>query len=301
MLINLLTKQKYTACLRRICFAKKKCIDSANIISFYYFKPNLFIYLFFFLSSKMSDYQLCTMEEFLNDDDAFQSPDEFLQSLQPNVVEEQIQIPEEHIYQNAMLNKSEKMVEGEITQMLRIAPGILPPVDSFPKSYKPPKLADQPDFIPQGRHNKFPIFLDEKYFKFHDSDDESRDDDADVKSMNKNIRAMMNNLDGCGSGSNKNNGSRKSGGRSNESSRNRDSRSINDDSIRLSCDNEDFERRFRNVFINDSSDEDNCNVPCSPDSTSHENQVPQPTVTSPVQQQYYNARQLYEMKRGKKQ
>lgn len=223
----------------------------------------------------MSNYQICALEDFLAASDEFMSPDEFMESMKPIEIDETIQIPEEHIFQHSTIDESEKVVEGEITKMLRIAPGILPPVDCFPKSYKPPKPAKQPDFIPNDRFNKIPILLDEKFFKF------TFDDDNEIES----VREVVNNLDGNSSA----NGTGKSIGSRSRSHQNRASRISNESA---------FEKCFLNVFTNDASDEDNCNVQSSPDSSSHPNQLPQATV-KPAQQ-YYNARQLYELKRGKK-
>lgn len=236
----------------------------------------------------MTDYQICDLAEFLDDNDGSgPSPDEFLAST-PHV-EETIQIPEDDIFRNAIIDTSEKVIEGEISKMLRIAPGILPPVDRFPKSYKPPKPTKQPDFIPTDRFNKIPILLDEKYFKFQ------LDDDDDIESVNQNIREIMNNLDGGGSGSGNGNG--KSIGPSSRSRKNR--ANISDVSNQSNSNSEAFEKRFLNVFCNDTSDEDNCNVRAN--SSSHQNdqkKLPQETVKQV--QQYYNARQLYDLKRGKK-
>lgn len=234
----------------------------------------------------MSNFQLCSLEEFLDNDDEMISPDEFMASMQPHI-EEPVHIPEEHIYENAVLDKSTKMVEGEITQMLRLAPGILPPVDCFPKSYKPPKpSAKQPDFIPSDRYNKIPILLADKYFKFHGNDDDAHDEE--IETVNQSVRAIVNNLDGSGSSSN-------------SSNRKQPARNARSSQKSASGSNDDFEERFRNVFINDASDEDNCKVCSSPDSTTHENPMPQPPAKPVQQQQYFNARQLYELKRGKKQ
>lgn len=252
----------------------------------------------------MSNFQLCSLEELLENDDEFMSPDAYMQSLQPDV-EEPILVPEEHIYQNSMQHEPQKIVEGEITQMLRMAPGILPPVDSFPKSYKPPKPAELPDFIPHDRHNKIPILLNEKYFKFHASDDESRDDAAVIDQVNQNVREIVNNLDGHGSGIT--NGNRKNVGRSDRGGRrNCASSSINDGNSQPHSSHDDFEERFRSAFCDDTSesDEDNCNVRGSPGSTSHGIQEAHETGQPAQKQQqqcYYNARQLYDMKRGKKQ
>lgn len=241
----------------------------------------------------MSNFQVCDLDEFLENDAEFMSPDEFLASLPPQV-EESVEIPEELIFHHSMLNESEKIVEGEITQMLRIAPGILPPVDSFPKSYKPEKPTKLPDVI---ENDRIPILLNEKYFKFHDNDDndnEALDDHEEI------ARKIVNNLDGGGSSNS--NGNRKKIGRSSRSNRDRASGIIKGDSNRSKNSSDDIEKRFRNVFINDTSDEDNCNVYSSPDSNTQDNpmaQQQQQTV-KPQQQQYYNAWQLYEMKRGKK-
>lgn len=256
----------------------------------------------------MANFEICNLEDFLdNIDDEFITPDAYLQSLQPDI-DETIPIPEEHIYQNSMQFESQKPVEGEITQLLRITPGILPPVNSFPKSYKPSKPAKLPDYIPNDRHNKIPILLNERYFKFHDGGDESRDDAAVIDRVNQNVREIVNNLDGNGSGSN--NGNRKNVGRTDRGGRhNCGSSSINDGNNQPHSNLDDFEERFRSAFLDDTSesDEDNCNVRDGPDTTTHETQKTsetQPTV-QPAQkpqqpQQYYNARQLYELKRGNK-
>lgn len=244
----------------------------------------------------MANFQICNLEDFLDlEDNDFISPDKDLESLQPKV-DETPTIPEEYICRNSMQDESPKMVEGEITQMLRMAPGILPPVNSFPKSYKPTKPVNLPDFIPNDRQNKIPILLSEKYFKFHGSDDDSGDDAVAFDQVNQNVRGIVNNLDGNDSGIN--NGNRKNVDCTD--------RSLGQEctSINIGGD-DDFANRFQSVLLSDASesDEDNCNVRCSPDSTSHENQR-QHETTQPSQhhhQQYYNARQLYEMKRAKKQ
>lgn len=233
----------------------------------------------------MADYQLCELDEFLVDiNDGFISPDEYMESIKPKI-EETIQIPEAEIFQNSTIDNAEKVVEGEITKMLRIAPGILPAVDCFPKSYKPPKPANLPEFIPCDRYNKIPILLDEKFFKFgHDGDDV-------IKTVNQNVRETVNNLDGGGNVNVNGNGKSKN-------SQNRTSK-INGGGNQSSASSEALAKRFFNVFCSDTSDEDNCNVRSSPNPPSHQKQVPQETV-KPVQE-YYNARQLYELKRGKKQ
>lgn len=249
-----------------------------------------FLFLSLSLSSfsveKMAHYQLCELEDFLAADDGFKSI-EIMESMLPQS-EPTIQIPEEQIFQRSTIDASEKVVEGEITKLLRTAPGILPPVDRLPKSYKLPKMPKQPDFIPNDRFNKIPILLDEKYFKFGDEDD-----------LNENVRAIVNNLNDCGGndviGNNNNNNKRSS-----RSDRMQASCSSNG-SNQSSSSNEALVKRFQTVFCDDqdTSDEDNCNVLSSPDLSTQQNQMQQAQIKpAPT---YYNARQIYEMKRGKKQ
>lgn len=238
----------------------------------------------------MANFQISDLDEFLAaQQDGFESPDEFMQRFQPEI-EQTIQMPEEHIYQSSVNGTSGKIVEGEITRMLRTAPGILPAVDRFPKSYKPPKPSEQPDFIPQDRFNKIPILLSSKYFNL-DGDD----NDNEIEVVSQNVRNIVNNLSGSGKG----NGNEKSTGRSSRSNKNCAS-GRSDGSNRSSSSTDELEKRFKTVFCNDAiSDEDNCNVRSSSDSSSHQNPIPQ-EAAKPAQQ-YYNARQIYEMKRGKKQ
>lgn len=216
----------------------------------------------------MANYQICDLEEFLKHDDELMSPDEFME-LHKAKIQESVQIPEEHMFQHSELTTAQKCIDGEITKMLAMTPGILPPTETLPKTSKSTKKIQLPPYIPVSRNNKFPILLDEKYFRF--SDDEQ--DDADAKSAKQTIREVMNNLDGDGrSSSNKNYRSNANSSRSNSVT-------------------EALKNRFSSIF---SSEEDNCNVQSTPDSSIHE--MPQ----NQAQRQYYNARQLYDLKRVNK-
>lgn len=232
----------------------------------------------------MAKYQILELEEFLKNDDEFMSPDEFMELRKPKI-QETIEMPEEHIFQCAKVDITQKFAEGEITRMLRIAPGILPPTDNFPKSYKPPKPAKLPAFIPVDRHNRIPILLDEKYFRFSSDDD----DDDDTESVKQSVRDAVNNLNGSSNGNHKRHGrSKRLNVATNSSS------GIKDGSNPSHYDNEDLEKRFSTVGL---SDDDNCNVQSNPVSSFY--QMPQTTQES-AECEYYNAHQLYEMKRGKK-
>lgn len=181
--------------------------------------------------------------------------DEFMQSIKPHV-DDTIQMPEKYIFQHSMIDTPGKVVESEITKLLRITPGILPPVDQFPKSYKPPKPVKLPDFIPKGKQNKIPILFNEKFFKLQHDGDES-------KNERKNVCGIMNNLDCAGGGGNK-----KFIGRNIQ---NRVKGIDSSGSSRTHASIEVLEKYFHTVFCDDTSDEDNCNVDSSADSTIHQN------------------------------
>lgn len=78
-------------------------------------------------NNSMAKYQICDLEEFLNDD-TLATLDEYAQSMKAQA-EKSTQIPEEQIYQSAQIYTPDKFVEGEITRMLGMTPGILPPTD----------------------------------------------------------------------------------------------------------------------------------------------------------------------------
>lgn len=92
------------------------------------------------------------------------------------------------------------------------------------------------------KRNKIPVLLNERYFEFqHDG---NKDDENE--SVNENIREVKKEFGGSGSGEDVFN-------RINSPNRpigmNRFTSSV-----------EDLERRFRTIFCDDTSDEDNCNV-----------------------------------------
>lgn len=78
--------------------------------------------------------------------DGTMSQDEFMKSIDLRV-KKTIRLPEEFIHQSSTIDASERRVESEISEMLQIAPGILPSVDRLPKSNELPKPTKQPDFI----------------------------------------------------------------------------------------------------------------------------------------------------------
>lgn len=181
------------------------------------------------------------------DDTTVPADDEFMGSLRPDA-DETMQMPEKYISQHSTVEISEKVVEGEISKMLRITPGVLPPVDKLPKSYKPPKSVNLPDSIPADERNKIPILLNEKYFKLQDGDNGN-------KSESKNIREKMNDLE-CGGSSNK-----KIIGRNSRKVVTRHAKGINSSgSNRSHSSIEILEKYFHTEFCDDTSNEDNCNV-----------------------------------------
>lgn len=129
------------------------------------------------------------------DDETLPPDDEFMPSLEPHLTDDTNQMPQKYIFQHSTIESSGKVNESEITKMLRITPGVLPPVDRFPKSYQPPKPLKLPAFIPADERNKIPILLDEKYFKFQ----HNVNDDDEKKSDNKSVFGMLNDLDRGGS------------------------------------------------------------------------------------------------------
>lgn len=233
----------------------------------------------------MADFRICEVDEFLQKDDGMMSLDEYSLLHEP-VIEPTIKMPEDYIYENSMIDKSERMVEGEITQMLRMTPGILPAIDQFPKSYKPSKVK-LPDFLPNDRLNKIPVLLNEKYFHF------------DGKG-NKSISTFINDLNGSG------NDNGNSIGRARRCNQHGAS-GISSGSNRSNCSGETLKTRFCTVFADD-SDEDNCNADSSLNSSTHQNadtteqdEINEPHLMAQGNPfKYYNAREIYQMKRGNK-
>lgn len=155
----------------------------------------------------------------------------------------------------------------------------------FPISYKPTKAKQLPGFIPTDRFNKIPIFLDEKYFQYPLDDDEDGDDD--IEKVNHDDRDVVNNIIG---NRNENPGHTS---RSHGAAHGCGNASV---SKTKSNSSEALEKQFSTLFF---SDEDNCNVQSSPESSFHHNQMPQETP-KPAPIQYCNARELHAMKRSNK-
>lgn len=187
------------------------------------------------------------------DDTTVPVDDEFMRPLNPHI-DDNTQMPDKYIFQHSAMEASGKAVESGISQMLRITPGILPPVDKFPKSSKPSKPTKLPDFIPADERNKIPILLSEKYFKLqHADDDES-------KSNNKTIRELMNDLGGGDSFSGTSTSNKKVIGRNSRTivarAKGIDSSGSNRSHSSIAI----LEKYFHTEFCDDTSDEDNCNV-----------------------------------------
>lgn len=106
------------------------------------------------------------LEDFLKtfeaDNVGFIQPEEFLK-IRPKMPEETIKTPEEFLVHEIESTTTKRLKQGDITRLLQTVPGILPPVDSFSRSYIPPRPVQQPDMI---LNDKIPILLHEKYFKF---------------------------------------------------------------------------------------------------------------------------------------
>lgn len=170
--------------------------------------------------------EICELKELLKSDDKFMTPEEFLELMQSRT-EETAQMPEE-TFQSFTIDTSKIVRHGEITNMLRNTPGILPPVDRLPKQL-------------------------------------NGNDDSGIENDKSNGHSTHSDQNGASDISNRSN-------RSNL-------------------------RTTIYDFAND--DEDPSDGQRDPKPSTHQTQAPEETV-KPVQK-YYNARQLYEMKRGKKQ
>lgn len=126
----------------------------------------------------MANYQICDLEEFMQTVDEVESHEQYHQPT----VKETIKMPDDYIITTSKFNATNVAKEGEISQLLRITPGIIQPMHCFPKSYIPPTLPNQPDVI---LNDKIPILLHEKYFKFH----------TDEPQNHQNVDNKMNNFD----------------------------------------------------------------------------------------------------------
>lgn len=202
------------------------------------------------MSEEKQSYQICELDEFLQtleNDNGYTSPEDYMKTIEP--IKKAEPMPDDYIIAESTIDVP-KSHEGEISKILRTAPGILPPTDrisnlnSYQNSNR--KQLKQPDFIPSGIGNAIPILLSEKFFKMPEM----------IVNMN-----ITNDLDKSCSGNSRRNDS---SGYSNDNS---------------------FEQRFSTVFIDDNSSDD-CNV--------HQEPIPKP---KPV---YYTPKQIYAMKRGKK-
>lgn len=197
--------------------------------------------------SQLYDFDKC----FAADDATVPPDDEFMLAIDP-YTDDGIQMPEKHIVQHSTNEASEKNAGSEISRMLQMTPGILPPVDKFPKTYTPLKPTNIPDFIPADERNKLPILLSEKYFKLRDDDDRNN---GDSDSNSKSSCEVMNDLDG-GSSTKKKIIARNSRTFGTGRAKGIDSSGSN----RSHSTFEILEKYFYTVFCDDSSDEDNCNV-----------------------------------------
>lgn len=178
----------------------------------------------------MADYQFCDIDVFLQStDDGFMSPDEYMQAIEPPV-QKDIPMPEEYIIAHSTIDVQESN-EGEITRLLRTAPGILPPVDRFSNTYKKPEPSKQPEVIVNRKGDKIPIILNGDFFGFNKN--------PQVEEM---TNAIKNNLNASSGGSGRRNGLRSSASSNNNSFDEHDKRILT------------------LISDDDGSDEDNCNV-----------------------------------------
>lgn len=134
----------------------------------------MFCFFLFFFLIQSNTYQVCELDEFLNNYehegmDEFISHEEFMATREP--------LPEEFIKKadefTEPIKPTEYAKDGDITRLLRQVPGVLGHVATFPKSYSAPKTLKQPDII---LNDRIPILLSEEFFKFHpDPVDETTD------------------------------------------------------------------------------------------------------------------------------
>lgn len=213
----------------------------------------------------MANYQICDLAEFMQtvDDgiDELMSHEQYLETIQPTV-KETTEMPDDFTAISTEFNATNIAKEGEISQLLRITPGIIQPVHCFPPSYIPPKPLNQPDVI---LNDKIQILLHEKYFKFHIDEPKHHDDVANE----------MNNFDSI---------TMVSDNTTRNEKRDEHVTTIND---LTDC--------FSTVFCD--SDEDNSNVQINSNNENYNT----PKIINRErrqEQKYYNAREIYQNKRG---
>lgn len=217
---------------------------------------------------------LCDFEElkeytYSTDDggDDFISHDEYIVMQQPEVPVS-VPMPDDYIDEHSTIDFPSSK-DGEISRLLRNTPGIVPPVDRFSHRYVPPKPTKQPAVILNAIVNSVPVFLDEKYFKFHK--------DSDSERMNAMVVDQFNNL----------NASSSSSGRSGYHTRKLDGSSNNSNST------QDNEKYRLTLSSDDESEEGNLKITSNSKNGSSNAAVKNEKV-------WYNPRQIYDMKRGMK-
>lgn len=210
-----------------------------------------------------------------NGDDEYITPEEFMRV--PAMPDHTIRIPEEFVAKND-IDKTEHAKNGDISRLLQVVPGILPPVECFPASYVPPVAAKQPDMI---MTDKIPILLHEKFFKFKEDpplEPEEMSDMNNTTDIDHSGGSSISCVD-CNGNKSKLNNKGKTNAGSNDSDRKSEA---------------DIRRRYWTVFSN--SDDESNNVPVKEMHWLNiENDKPKTSV-----KQYYTPYEIYMKKRGNK-
>ncbi|XP_031641279.1 uncharacterized protein LOC116352673 [Contarinia nasturtii] len=209
-------------------------------------------------------------------DTEFVTPDE----VYPEVMQQQT-MPVTQIPSNSTKKKPKN---GELTRLLQNTPGILAPIDCFPKSYVKPTPEEQPSIILDDR---IPIFLGREYFRFdRDPEPNEVDDDNgenDANNGNDNIGAnSINSSHNWSLG---------------ETDTNRNS-SESDTNVGREMTVADYRRQFWTLFSDSEDVESPVATPV--EKVKESKMVDNSVVPKEIKKRYYTPREIYMMKRGNK-